>query len=148
MGVRCLSHVGTEGYVLDRRLPNYNFILSEYKVDTSTGAWTLVGSIPDLTNVSLDPQGHFLVAKPLGEYDCCCDYCSRPKTLVTYGIDPLTGVLSSPSMKVLFQGAGAEIVTIHPSSRFLLVRGETPRLCRGGSRSLTFSGVRPQDSLP
>ncbi len=31
---------------------------------------------------------------------------------------------------------------------FALVRGETPRLCRGGSRSLTFSGVRPQDSLP
>jgi len=103
---------------------HWKYVLSAYRVDDATGAWSLVGFLPDLARGSLDPQGRFLVA---GFHDKNASHhgitYSQTK-VVTYGIDPATGALSltSATDDYLMQGP----IWLHPSRRFLLLTYDDP----------------------
>jgi 6-phosphogluconolactonase (cycloisomerase 2 family) len=122
----------TFAYVLDPRSPPWRTVLSIYRVDGPTGAWSLVSTLPpraeagtsppdrDVASVSLDPKGRFLIAALAGSRIDNCDYCAADRNLVTYKIDPSSGALSMTSTKTLFLHQ-PPFVAVHPSSRFLLL---------------------------
>jgi 6-phosphogluconolactonase (cycloisomerase 2 family) len=107
-------------------------VLSAYRVDGSTGAWNLVGTVPpgaeadvgssgDVRFASLDPRGRFLYASLGGDNTgCFTDHCGRDRNIVTYRIDPSTGALSQASSRTLLLIQPA-FIAVHPSGRFLLL---------------------------
>jgi DNA-binding beta-propeller fold protein YncE len=97
--------------------------LSAYRVDNSTGAWSLVGTIlDDIGPVALDPQGRYLFAA-LHDPKVCSEggwACNMVTKVVTYQIDPSTGALSQAHVKDGFFANGAAI-GLYASGRFLYV---------------------------
>jgi 6-phosphogluconolactonase len=123
----------TFAYVLGARLAPWRTVHTAYRVDGSTGAWNLVGTVPpgaeadlgffpgDVAFASLDPRGRFLYASLAGDNTgCSTDHCGRDRNVVTYGIDPSMGALSKVSTRRLFLVQPA-FITVHPSGRFLLL---------------------------
>src|SRR6266849_1113357 len=103
----------TFAYILVARSHPLRTVLSAYRVDGSTGAWNLVGTVPpgaegdvgssgDVVYASLAPRGRFLYASCGGDNTGCSpDHCWRNRNIVTYRIDPSTGALSQASSRTL-----------------------------------------------